>query len=373
VAVWHSKENPGIGIGNDFDIFSAASTDGGLSWGDPVVVNSTAPGKGGDDRLPDIATDGFGRFVAAWHSKEDLDGAGGDSDIHHSVSTDLGATWSPTAFLKTTAATDSGRDARVDVETDGFGNWVAVWDSKDNLGGTIATDPDVLASTSTDDGATWLAPIPVNDNAGAAAAKDQFARLATDRAGTWVAVWQSKKTDNGFDTDFDVFSSTSTDNGLTWTPAIAADTTATGPSSSDNFPIVETDANGRWLAAWHSNNSLSGTIGDDNDILCAFSTDAGQTWTAPEALHNNAVTDEGSDRHVASASNGGTAWVTAWRSNEDLGGIDTDIDEFVTKTECLCPQVSCKDSLESDPVCGGFCPEPQVCGDFSFAGFCLCQ
>ena len=46
------------------------------------------------------------------------------------------------------------------VTTDGAGNWVAVWDSYDTLGGTIGTDYDILVSRSTNNGATWTAPPP---------------------------------------------------------------------------------------------------------------------------------------------------------------------------------------------------------------------
>ena len=36
------------------------------------------------------------------------------------------------------------------MTTDGAGNWVAVWDSADTLGGAIGTDSDILVARSTD-------------------------------------------------------------------------------------------------------------------------------------------------------------------------------------------------------------------------------
>ena len=51
------------------------------------------------------------------------------------------------------------------MTTDGAGNWVAVWDSGDSLGGTIGTDHDILVSRSSDAGATWTAPAALNTNA----------------------------------------------------------------------------------------------------------------------------------------------------------------------------------------------------------------
>ena len=55
------------------------------------------------------------------------------------------------------------------------------------------------------------------------------------------------------------------------------------------------DGAGNWVAVWYSNENLGGTIGTDNDILVARSSDAGATWTAPAELNTNAATDSGSD------------------------------------------------------------------------------
>src|SRR3972149_551330 len=70
----------------------------------------------------------------------------------------------PPAALNTNAATDAGADENAQVTTDGAGNWVAVWDSNDDLGGTIE-DKDILVSRSADNGSTWSAPAALNTNA----------------------------------------------------------------------------------------------------------------------------------------------------------------------------------------------------------------
>ena len=89
---------------------------------------------------------------------------GTDYDILVSRSTNNGATWTAPAALNTNAATDSGA-THPQVTTDGTGNWVAVWQSTDTLGGTIGTDGDILVSRSTNNGATWTAPAALNTNA----------------------------------------------------------------------------------------------------------------------------------------------------------------------------------------------------------------
>ena len=108
--------------------------------------------------------DESGRWVAVWDSLDALDGTiGADSDILVARSTDNGATWTQPAPLNTNAASDSSGDINPDVATDGAGNWLAVWRL---LGGT---NVDILVARSTDGGATWTPP----------------ALLAGSRAGSW--------------------------------------------------------------------------------------------------------------------------------------------------------------------------------------------
>ena len=60
----------------------------------------------------------------------------------------VAVTWlQPPQALNTNAGSDSGSDYVPQVATDGAGNWVAVWDSDDSLGGTIDTDFDILFTT----------------------------------------------------------------------------------------------------------------------------------------------------------------------------------------------------------------------------------
>ncbi len=98
----------------------------------------------------------------------------------------------PPEALNTNAASDSGGDGDPQVTTDGAGNWVAVWHSRDSLGGTIGTDRDVLVSRSADAGATWTDPVPLNTNAGSDSDDDDYEpQVTTDVTGNWVAVWTS--------------------------------------------------------------------------------------------------------------------------------------------------------------------------------------
>ena len=110
-----------------------------------------------------------------------------------------------------------------ELVTDGLGTWFATWYSYNDLGGTIGTDSDILFSRSVDNGATWSTAAPFNANAASHSGRDEFLRMAADGLGNWVAVWQSEDDlDATIGTDFDILFTRSDDNGLTWSP-IAVD------------------------------------------------------------------------------------------------------------------------------------------------------
>jgi hypothetical protein len=216
-----------------------------------------------------VTTDGGGNWVAVWYSGDSLGGTiGTDYDVLVSLSTNNGATWTTVQPLNTNAGTDSGNDRSPQVTTDGAGVWVAVWESGDTLGGTIGTDTDILASRSTNNGATWTTVQPLNTNAVTDSGADYSPQLTTDGAGNWVAVWYSEENLGGtIGTDRDILVSRSTDNGATWTAPAALNTNAGTDSSYDTSPQVTTDGGGNWVAVWDSNDSLGFTIGTDYDIL----------------------------------------------------------------------------------------------------------
>jgi Neuraminidase (sialidase) len=276
-----------------------------------------------------VTTDGAGHWVAVWDSNENLGGTiGTDYDILVARSTNNGATWTAPAPLNTNAATDSEGDRNSQVTTDGAGHWVAVWQSEENLGGTIGTDLDILVARSTDNGATWTAPAALNTNAATDSGYDYSPQVTTDGGGHWLAVWHSTDSLGGtIGTDGDILVARSTDNGATWTAPTALNTNAATDSGWDGWPQVTTDGAGHWVAVWQSTENLGGTIGDDNDILVARSTDNGATWTAPVALNTNAAADSGHDWEPQVTTDGNRNWVAVWHSNDTLGGtIGTDTD-----------------------------------------------
>lgn len=244
-----------------------------------------------------MTSDETGNWAAVWQSNDSLGGTiGTDDDILVSRSTDDGVTWSAPAALNSNAASDSGSDSDPQVTTDGMGNWVAVWHSNENLGGAIGTDTDILISRSSDNGLTWTAPSALNSNATFDSGPDYFPQVTADGFGNWVAVWYSRDTLGGtIGSDQDIFVSRSADNGVTWSAVAALNSNAAYDSAHDYGPQVSTDGTGNWLAVWFSYDSLGGIIGTDGDILLSRSTDDGATWSAVAALNSNAASDSGED------------------------------------------------------------------------------
>ena len=337
VAVWDSADSQGGTIGTDVDILVSRSADAGVTWTDPAPLNSNAASDSGGDYFAQVTTDRTGNWAAVWISNDTLGGTiDTDFDILVSRSADAGGTWTAPAPLNTNAGSDSEDDWAPRLTTDGAGNWVAVWYSEDSLGGTIGTDNDILVSRSADTGVTWSAPAPLNTNAGSDSGHDSSPDVTIDGAGNWVAVWYSEDDLGGtIGTDEDILVSRSTDAGVTWTAQAPLNTNAASDSGNDASPKITTDGAGNWVAVWSSADSLGEMIGTDPDILVSRSADAGVTWTAPAPLNTNAASDFGYDEFPQVATGGAGNWVAVWQSQDSLGGaIGTDSDIlFATLSE----------------------------------------
>lgn len=287
-----------------------------------AVLNTNAATDSGSDIFPQIATDGAGDWVSIWQSSENLGGTiGTDFDILTARSSDGGQTWTAPAVLNTNAISDSAQDDLPGLATDGAGNWITTWRSNDSLGGTIGTDWDILFTRSTNNGATWSPPAALNSYAATDSGTDDRPVIASD-GDIFLVAWGSN--DGSLGPDYDIRVSRSTDGGVTWSTSTPLNSGANLDSANDEHPFLAPDGSGSWVAVWESNASA---LGGDGDILTARSSNGGVTWTAPVPLNSNASTDTGKDAWPRIKTDGLGTWVAAWESNENLGGtIGTDRD-----------------------------------------------
>ncbi len=134
--------------------------------------------------------------------------------------------------------------------------------------------------------------------------------LASDGAGTWLAAWESDNTLSGtIGSDVDVLMSRSVDDGQTWSIPIALNTTASADSVFDGGVILAHDA-GVWIAAW----TISGFAHTSRSV------DGGLTWSVPLSLGVSG----GPNELIVSP---GSTTLLAFTSADDLGGtIGSDLD-----------------------------------------------
>jgi hypothetical protein len=156
VAVWQSFGT----LGGDSDVLVARSGDGGMSWSSPEALNAYASsdrttGELVDaDIFPRIATDGLGNWVAAWQTTYSFGGfIGTDWDIVTARSIDGGVRWLYPAPLVPPPLknTRKGNDPllgnwSVRIAADGSGDWVAAWESTEDVDGNIDEDWDIFSA-----------------------------------------------------------------------------------------------------------------------------------------------------------------------------------------------------------------------------------
>lgn len=202
--------------GKDTDIVEIHTQPGQSPQPGPVInlssmknVAAYASSDNAPDNSPVVATDGKGTWIMAWSSKVPsvtVDGGAknikSDADLLISRSTDKGKTWQDLNILNNNALNDSGDDINPQLVTNGKGQWVAVWQSNENLGGNIGTDLDILVVKSSDNGKTWSSPQALHNNADTDTGDDSNPRIATDTQ-QWVVVWQSEE-DGGSGKDTDI-------------------------------------------------------------------------------------------------------------------------------------------------------------------------
>ncbi|NUM52461.1 MAG: exo-alpha-sialidase [Candidatus Hydrogenedentes bacterium] len=238
IAVWESNDTFGGAIGSDYDILFARSTDGGETWSDAQPLNSDAATDqgatpAGNDAGARVLNLGGETWLATWHRHL----GGGLTEILYARSTDDGMSWSdPMVLDSPNSGSKSGQNRlfmspiqiRWSTWNTGKGSphlsptlfGVAMSDSSveppDGKGGLSGSDYDLRIYFASEDGKQWTDPEFANTNAFDDSRDDNNPELAADESGHVVLVWSSfDSLGNTIGTDADILVSTVTIGGLT--------------------------------------------------------------------------------------------------------------------------------------------------------------
>ena len=155
---------------------------------------------------PSIASNGGDILITVWSENGAFAaGAGLDTDLYFAVSMDAGGSWSDPALLNSNATTDGSGSDNAPIIAYGGGTWVVAWNANRALG----LDQDLLYVVSSNNGASWSDPLPLNSYADSDIGSDHIGAIAFDGS-TWMINWASRSDESGAGTDFDIFFTVST-------------------------------------------------------------------------------------------------------------------------------------------------------------------
>jgi hypothetical protein len=269
------------------DVFGQRYTSAGATSGSEFRANTYTTDTA--QQFPRVARNGTG-FVVVWQS----DGQDGDGNgVYGQRYTSAGAA-SGSEFRANTYTTSE--QAYPDVDLDGTGNFVVVWQSLNQDAGTAGVFAQRYNSSGTKVGTEFLV------NTTTAGAQDAPA-IAVDTAGTFVVIWESPQEGNGFGIVGQRFSNAGAKLGA----ELSVNTYTT---ADQTLPAVASDGLGNFVAVWQS-------AGQDGSNLGIF----GQRYTSTGAKRgiefpvNTYTTGAQSDPAVTMDGSG--TFIVTWQSFQD--------------------------------------------------------
>ncbi|MBL8859753.1 MAG: exo-alpha-sialidase [Planctomycetes bacterium] len=264
ITVWERTDG-----GFERDLWFARSTDAGSTWSAPARIDAASASDTGSDTHARIATDGAGHWVVVYESLESHFSTGTDSEIYAYRSSDDGITWQGPTLVNTTAATDGGAyDTEPSVAVDrASGTWLCTWKTFHTFGGLTGGDSEIVSSKSTNLGLSWASPVIVNTDFAtdqSTSTGDMEPFVYADQSGHFLVSWTRTLLD---DNDFDLRAARSDSLGNSWSAQEFIDVDASLDSGHDSHSQIVSDGRGHWVSAWQSSDNVSPPFGTDMDVL----------------------------------------------------------------------------------------------------------
>ena len=296
-----------------------ASQDGGTTW-NLTCVQSFGTGDAA------LAYGVRAAYVAYAQS-----GVGGSVRVESS--TDGGETWGPPVLVTSALLGGEPNIAGIQVDNSGSSPFLGdVYVSATQFD-SLVVESEISVSRSTDGGNTWTTttvdPVQIKPIV------DQYSRLAIGTDGTVYVAWQrcamTGPNINCADTKAEMLLSKSNDGGNTWSAPVVIATVNLVPDSCDcaffgNLPLTnEPVANIPVIGIDDSNGPHAGYLyavmynwtGTQMKVEVATSTDGGDTWGKPVVVAPGAIHDEFfASLSVSPSGNVGVSWLD--RRNDPL-------------------------------------------------------
>ena len=260
-----------------------ATTDGGVNWyGSDTCKGAPIMSHGGD---PGITIDKDGTFI--------LTRRGFSPGLYSHYSTDFGITWSNQKIISNNDLERATMTSDAHYDSPNFGRSYAAW--------VKFAPPFPLQFSYTDDGgASWSAPVQVNNPIQQCAGGD----ITMGPDGTVYACWSGINSVSPFTEDFVGFAS-SPNGGNSWQVVenafdmngISGVLSTKGNIRVNGLPNIAADTTGgarnNWIYIVTTQKNLA-PAGSDPDVILNRSSDGGQTWSAgirvnQDELNNGAI------------------------------------------------------------------------------------
>jgi len=283
------------------DVYFTKSTDGGISFPTPVLVNDTTRAA---QAHPSIAVDSSGYIIyIAWDDARNPVNIP-NLDIYMAKSTDGGLTFGPSVRVDDTGSDSLDQEApSIGCTRGGDTVYVVWWDERNDIGDD---NYDIYFSRSVDAGMTFEPDVLVNDTVGTIPSTQWLPSLWVNKAGSIYIAWEDNR-QYGYKIYFDK----SIDNGLSFGQDVNMIDTATGGQTScsiitDDFDYV--------YVVWQDSRTFSQT---GHDIYFSFSADSGNSFSANVRVNDLLGIESAWDWYPTICVNDSGKIFVAWESDRN--------------------------------------------------------